>query len=77
MNKTMFFLNKKHNKKIFDFFIKEYNLQLCFKSKKEIILKNNDLLISFKKNYFTVLIYDSENENLIYNVKNIDNLKMV
>lgn len=71
MNRTMYFLRKENMKSIKKKLDSQYNLELCFKNKNEMILKNNELLISCKNKYISVVIYNNSSVNLAYKVQKL------
>lgn len=50
MNNTRYFLRKKHMSDIERELTERLNLSLCFKSKRESIYKNSELMVTCKKN---------------------------
>lgn len=70
MNNTMYFLRKKNMRYIEQGLIEHFGLELCYKDKKEKILKNNKMLITCKNKYISILVYNYDNKKLAYNIAN-------
>jgi len=70
MNNTMYFLRKKSFNDIEHDLMEKLNLKLCFKNKKERIFKNNELLITCKDKYISVLIYDDSHKSIVCSIAN-------
>ncbi len=68
MNNTMYFLRRKSFNYIERELIQQFDLKLCYKNKKEIIFKNNELLITCKEKFISVLIYDEDDRNKVYKI---------
>lgn len=71
MNNTRYFLRKKSMNYIEHKLVEQFNLQLCFKDKKERIFKNNELMVTCKDKYVSVLVYDDNHNNKIYSILNL------
>ena len=65
MNNTMYFLRKKSFNYIERELIRQFDLRLCYKNKQESIFKNNELLITCKDKFISVLIYDKDDRNKV------------
>ena len=58
MSKIVYFLRKSNMDKIEKSLHIYFKMTPCIKSKKEMVFENNDLLISCKKKYISVIYYD-------------------
>lgn len=70
MNNTMYFLRRKSISYIEQEFIRKFDLKLCYKNKRESIFKNNELLITCKDKFISVLIYEKDDRNKVYEIVN-------
>lgn len=68
MNNTMYFLRRKSFDYIERELTRQFDLKLCYKNKKESIFKNNELLVTCKDKFISVLIYDEDDRNKIYEI---------
>jgi len=62
MSKIVYFLRKSNMDKIEKSLHIYFKMTPCIKSKKEMVFENNDLLISCKKKYISVIYYDEIGE---------------
>lgn len=69
MNKVMYFLHKHRAETTYKNIVRNCSLELCFKDKNEMILKNEEALVSIKKKYIRVCIYDENSTILEYAVR--------
>lgn len=60
MSDTMYIIRKKDLDCIEKNLTDNFGLKLCFKNKKERIFKNDELLITCKKKYISILVYNDE-----------------
>ncbi len=70
MSNTMYFLRKTSMNYIERKLIEQLNLKLCYNNKKERIFKNNELLITCKDKFISILIYDEDDRKKAYNIVN-------
>lgn len=68
MNNTMYFLRRKSFDYIERELTRQFDLKLCYKNRKESIFKNNELLVTCKDKFISVLIYDEDDRNKIYEI---------
>ena len=71
MNNVIYILRKKRMDDIEKQLIQHCNLKLCFKNKRERIFKNDEVLITCKKKYISVLVYDDSNESKAHSIVNL------
>ena len=67
---TMYILRKKNINYIEKKLVDQCGLKLCFKNKKERIFKNDEVLITCKKKYISILFYDEAQKSKAYNIAN-------
>ena len=70
MSNTMYILRKKNINYIEKKVVDHCGLKLCFKNKKERIFKNDEVLITCKKKYISILFYDEAQKSKAYNIAN-------
>lgn len=70
MNKTVYFLRKMNMRYIEERLEEEFNLELCFRNGKEMILKNNEVLVCCKRKYASILMY-VEKEEIVHKIGKI------
>mgnify|MGYP006992642692 FL=1 len=63
MNNTMYALRKKSMDYIEDKLVEQSDLKLCFRDEKEMIFKNDELLVTCKDAYIVVLFYDNSHKS--------------
>lgn len=63
MNNTMYALRKKSMDYIEDKLVEQSDLKLCFRDEKEMIFKNDELLVTCKDAYIAVLFYDNSHKS--------------
>ncbi len=71
MNNTRYFLRKKHMSDIERELTERLNLSLCFKSKRESIYKNSELMVTCKKKYVSVLVFNDRNKSKLSYIENL------
>lgn len=71
MADTKYFVRKRSMNDIEDRLDKQMGLELCFKDKKERIFRNNNLLITCKDKYISVLVYDENNKSEVRKIINM------
>lgn len=62
MNNTIYVSRKKSMNYIEDKLVEQSDLKLCFRDEKERIFKNDELLVTCKDTYVTVLVYDESHK---------------
>lgn len=68
MDKVIYILRKRSKKHIKKTLTEQFNLKLCYDKKAEKIFKNNDILITCKKKYISILIYDESTQKVAKNI---------
>lgn len=71
MGKRMYFLRKKNTTSLVDKLIKQFELKTSFQNKRETILKNENFLVTLKKKYISILLYDVNNKTLADEINSI------
>lgn len=71
MNNMMYIERKKSMNYIENKLVGQFDVNLCFKNKKERIFKNREMIITCKDKYISILVYDDRNENKARNVADL------
>lgn len=69
MNNLIYISRDKGNRLKIPGFIEEFYLKPCYKSKKETVLKSEDVIMSLRKKYLILNIISNES-SVITNVRN-------
>lgn len=65
MSKAIYLLRKNDMNIIKNILLNNFNFELCYEKKREMILKNEEVLISCKKKYIFIYFYDNmSNQNI-------------
>ena len=67
---NIYFVRKKNLGYIQKKLVDQFGLRLCYKDKRERIFKNDELLITCKKKYISILVYDDVPKSKAYNIIN-------
>lgn len=71
MNNMFYTLRKKSFRHIEHQITNCCDLNLCFKTKNELIFKNNEMLVSCKKQYISILVYEEGNKEKVQEIINL------
>jgi hypothetical protein len=71
MNNTIYILRKRSMNYIEHKLVEQSDLKLCFKNKKERIFKNEELLITCKDKYISVLVYNDGDKSKANGIVNL------
>ena len=63
MSDTRYILRKKDMRDIERKLVEQFDFKLCFKNKKERIFKDDEFLITCKKKYISILVYEDEQKS--------------
>ena len=69
MNNLIYISRDKENRLKISGFIEEFSLKPCYKSKKETVLKSEDVIMSLRKKYLILNIISNES-SVITNARN-------
>lgn len=65
----IYLTNTKSEKRLIQNLINNYNLNLCYHTKKKKVFSNDSLLIACHKNYNTIQVYSSKDDFILKQVQ--------
>ena len=69
MNRVQYICRNKDTESKMNYLIRNFNFALAYKNKREMIVKNAQILISLKKRYVLLISFSIEDEYLIKRMK--------